>query len=89
LVADAHGRLLDLAPGNQAPRTEQIITAQPTATRRQRVSTAVAVAVILAGGLVVSVLLIVVRDIVTTLAGGGITSLVLQALLRLCNRKER
>ncbi|MGV9248017.1 hypothetical protein [Streptomyces sp. NPDC003710] len=47
------------------------------------------VTTILTGGLVVTVLLVVVRDIVTTVASTSVTGLVLKALLMPSNRRDR
>jgi hypothetical protein len=48
----------------------------------------VRVTVILTGGLVVTVLLVLIRDIVTTVASTGVTGLILKALLTPSNRRE-
>jgi hypothetical protein len=84
-VTDAHGRLVTLIPAEQQPQTQAVPA--PRA-RRQHGSTAVTIAGIFVGGVVAVVLLIVIRDIATTVAGGGVTGLILQGLFRLC-RKER
>ncbi|MEU3491196.1 hypothetical protein [Streptomyces massasporeus] len=47
------------------------------------------VTVVLAGGLVVSVLLVVIRDIVTTVASTSVTGLILKALLTPSSRRHR
>ncbi|MFE1198477.1 hypothetical protein ACFW6E_37995 [Streptomyces olivaceoviridis] len=50
---------------------------------------AIRIAVILTAGLVVSVLLVVIRDIVTTVAGTSATGLILKALLTTSSRRDR
>ncbi|WOT40655.1 hypothetical protein [Streptomyces coeruleorubidus] len=44
---------------------------------------------ILTAGLVASVLLVVIRDIVTTVASTSVTGLILRALLTPASRRER
>ncbi|MEU3341825.1 hypothetical protein [Streptomyces sp. NPDC006668] len=88
-VADAHGRHVDFTltgptsmPG--CPCTRSAARPQP---RGRPGAVAVRVAAIMTAGLVASVLLVVVRDIVTTLASTSATGLVLKALLTPPRRK--
>ncbi|WP_037680692.1 hypothetical protein [Streptomyces griseus] len=88
LVTDAHGRSTDLT--SNAP----VIGCRcgeraPLPRTRHWARAAVAITAILTVGLVVSVLLLVVRDIVTTVAGTGVTGLILKALLAPSNRRDR
>ncbi|MEV5900060.1 hypothetical protein [Streptomyces sp. NPDC052127] len=74
-VADAHGRHVDFTPPGAAsmhgcPCMRSTAGLQP---RRRPGATAVRVAAILAAGLVVSVLIVVIRDIVTTAASTSLT----------------
>lgn len=91
-VADAHGRTIDFTAGGPAPmhacaRTRPAAEPQPRGRRRGAV--VVHVAAVLTGGLVVSVLLVVLRDIVTTLASTSATGLIVKALLVPSNRRDR
>ncbi|MFL4953326.1 hypothetical protein ACJ6WE_40050 [Streptomyces sp. MMS24-I31] len=91
-VADAHGRTFDLTTGNTAVTHDCACTrasVRPRPRGRPRVQTVVIITVVLTGGLVVTVLLIVIRDIVTTLAGTSVTGLILRALLTPSNRRDR
>lgn len=45
--------------------------------------------VVLTGGLVVAVLLVVIRDIITTVASTGVTGLILKALLTPSSKRDR
>jgi hypothetical protein len=85
-VTDAHGRLVTLTPGEQQPEIHIAPVLRP---RQPRSNAVVTIAGIFVGGAVAVVLLIVIRDVATTVAGGGITGLLLQGLLKLCNRRER
>ncbi|MFF7452034.1 MULTISPECIES: hypothetical protein [unclassified Streptomyces] len=88
LVTDAHGRSTDLtsnAPGIGCRCGDRA----PLPRTRHWARAAVAITAILTVGLVVSVLLLVVRDIVTTVAGTGVTGLILKALLAPSNRRDR
>ncbi|WP_327328712.1 hypothetical protein OG735_41335 (plasmid) [Streptomyces sp. NBC_01210] len=87
LVTDAHGRSLDLT-NSQAPAVPWA-THHQTRTRRRRTGVAVSIAAVLAGGLVLSVLLIVIRDIATTVASTSVTGLLLRALLTSSGKRER
>lgn len=88
LVTDAHGRSTDLT--TNAPVTGCRCGGRgPLPKSRHWAKAAVAITVILAVGLVVSVLLLVVRDIVTTVASTGVTGLILKALLAPSNRRDR
>ncbi|MFD5341517.1 hypothetical protein [Streptomyces hawaiiensis] len=50
---------------------------------------AIRIAAILAAGLVASVLLVVIRDIVTTVASTSVTGLILKALLTPSSKRDR
>ena len=82
-VADAHGRHVDFMV--TAPTSTHGCTCtRPDTSARPRGrpgKVAVHVAAILTAGLVASVFLVVVRDIVTTFASTSVTGLVLKALL--------
>lgn len=83
-VADAHGRTIDLTTStpiamHDCPCARTSVRPRPRG--RPRARTVVIVAVTLAGGLVVSVLLVVIRDIVTTVASTSVTGLIVKALL--------
>lgn len=84
-MLDAHGRQINLTATNAQPAH----THPCTCARTSRGAVVVRVTVVLIGGLVVSVLLVVIRDIVTTVAGTGVTGLILKALLAPSNRRGR
>lgn len=90
-VADAHGRNVDLAAAGPAfthdcPCTRHFARSRP---RGRPGAVVIRVAAVLAAGVVTSVLLIVIRDIVTTMASTGATGLILRALLMPAGRRER
>ncbi|WP_432197058.1 hypothetical protein [Streptomyces sp. bgisy027] len=91
-VADAHGRNIDLTP-NGATSIHDCPCLRPVAGTQPRGHPAgalvIRVTIILTGGLVVMVLLVVVRDIVTTIASTSVTGLILKALLMPSNRRDR
>ncbi|MGW2426623.1 hypothetical protein ACWC0C_47050 [Streptomyces sp. NPDC001709] len=90
-VADAHGRTIDLTPTGPTsthgcPCTRPAAGTQP---RGRPGAVVIRVAVILTVGLVASVLLVVIRDIVTTVASTSVTGLILRALLTSAGERER
>ncbi|MCX5097733.1 hypothetical protein OOK36_55855 [Streptomyces sp. NBC_00365] len=90
-VADAHGRTIDLTVNrptiNSCPCTHPVARA---AIREQpRGAAVVRVTAILTGGLVMTVLLVVIRDVVTTVASTSVIGLVLRALVTLLSPRER
>lgn len=91
-VADAHGRTVDLTVDRPAP-TPTYANVRPAADLRPRGrprgAAAIYVAAVLTGGLVVSVLLVVLRDIVTTLASTSATGLIVKALLVPSSKQDR
>ena len=91
-VADAHGRTVDLTVGRPEP-IPTYANVRPAADLRPRGhprgAVAIYVAAVLTGGLVVSVLLVVLRDIVTTLASTSATGLIVKALLAPSSRQDR
>ena len=91
-VADAHGRTIDLTVGRPAPIHTHADTRPARDLRprgRPRSTVIVHIAAVLTGGLVVSVLLVVLRDIVTTLASTSTAGLIVKALLAPSNRRDR
>lgn len=90
-MADAHGRTIDLTPTTSTPTPNCPCTRPVTGPRARGRPGAVVirVAVILTAGLVASVLLVVIRDIVTTVASTSVTGLILRALLTPASRRER
>jgi hypothetical protein len=91
-VADAHGRTIDLTTnGPTSIRSSPGTTPVAEAWERGRPRGAVVARVtfILTSGLVAAVLLVVIRDIVTTVASTSVTGLVLRALLTPSNWRER
>jgi hypothetical protein len=83
-VADAHGRTIDLTTRtpiamHDCPCTRTSVRPRPRG--RPRARTVVIITAVLVGGLVVSVLLVVIRDIVTTVASTSVTGLIVKALL--------
>lgn len=91
-VADAHGRNIDLTPTGATSTpgcacSRAIAGTQPRGHPRGAV--VVRVTITLTGGLVVTVLLVVIRDIVTTVASTSVTGLILKALLMPSNRRDR
>ncbi|MET7458022.1 hypothetical protein ABZT03_40495 [Streptomyces sp. NPDC005574] len=90
-VADAHGRQVDLTLTGP-PLTHHCSCMNPTAGPRPRGrpgAVAIRVAAVLTIGLVISVLLVVIRDIVTTVASTSATGLILKALLAPAGSRER
>ncbi|MEU4490075.1 hypothetical protein AB0H94_35260 [Streptomyces purpurascens] len=89
-VADAHGRTVDLTPSGPALIHDSFdARLEPQPRGRPRGTAVVRVTAILAGGLVVSVLLVVIRDIVTTVASTSATGLLLKVLLAPSSRRHR
>ncbi|WP_327349029.1 hypothetical protein [Streptomyces europaeiscabiei] len=88
LVTDAHGRSTDLT-SNPPVVGCRCGERAPLPRTRHWARAAVAATAILAVGLVVSVMLLVVRDIVTTVASTSVTGLVLKALLMPSHRRDR
>ncbi|MFJ8469634.1 hypothetical protein [Streptomyces swartbergensis] len=91
-VADAHGRNVDLTPTDTT--TAHDCTCSRAVARTQsrghpRGTVAVRVTIILTGGLVVTVLLVVIRDVVTAVASTSVTGLILKALLMPSHRRDR
>ncbi|GGZ22185.1 hypothetical protein GCM10010300_77400 [Streptomyces olivaceoviridis] len=88
---DAHGRQIDYT--THATHTHACpcgtSSAGPRPRGRPSGAVAIRIAVILTAGLVVSVLLVVIRDIVTTVAGTSATGLILKALLTTSSRRDR
>jgi hypothetical protein len=91
-VADAHGRNIDLTPSG-ARSTQDCACSRVVAGTQPRGhprgAVVVRVTIILTGGLVVTVLLVVIRDIVTTVASTSVTGLILKALLMPSHRRDR
>jgi hypothetical protein len=90
-VADAHGRHVDFTltgatPTHCSPCARPVIGAR---SRGRPGAVVIRLAAILAAGLVVSVLLVVIRDIAITVANTGLTGLVVKALLTSSNRRDR
>lgn len=82
-VADAHGRNVHFTPAELAstpncPCTRHVPDTRP---RGRPGAVVIRVAAVLTAGLVASVLLVVIRDIVTTVASTSVTGLILKALL--------
>ena len=90
IVADAHGRQVGFTFTGPTAAGE-CSCRRPVAGLRPRGRpgrVAIRIAAILTAGLVVSVFLVVIRDIVTTVASTSVTGLVLKALLT-PSRRER
>ena len=88
-VSDAHGRFVDVTSTGPTS-THGCPCMRPSAGPRPRGrpgAVAVRIAAIVTAGLVASVLLVVVRDIVTTLASTSATGLVIKALLAPSSRR--
>ncbi|MEU0646033.1 hypothetical protein [Streptomyces umbrinus] len=88
-VADAHGRNVDFMPTeptstHSCPCTRHVPDTGP---RGRPGAVVIGVAAVLTAGLVASVLLVVIRDIVTTVASASVTGLILKALLTPSNRQ--
>jgi hypothetical protein len=90
-VADAHGRTINLTPHGPAPQAHGCpCQHQAPPAQGRAASAAVTVAALLAAGAVLSVLLLVIRDvIITTLASTSLAGLALNALLSSSDRKEQ
>lgn len=91
-VADAHGRNIDLTPTSAGSAHDCTCSRAMAGTRPRghpRGTVVIRVTVILTGGLVVTVLLVVIRDIVTTVASTSVTGLILKALLMPSHRRDR
>ncbi|MEU1407853.1 hypothetical protein ABZ471_36950 [Streptomyces sp. NPDC005728] len=90
-VADAHGRTVDFMLTGPTS-THDCSCPRPVAGHHPRGrpgAVVIRIAAVLTAGLVASVLLVVVRDIVTTVASTSATGLILRALLMLSNRRGR
>jgi hypothetical protein len=90
-VSDAHGRNVDFmltgpTSAHGCPCARDVPGPQP---RGRPGAVAIRVAAVLSAGLVASVLLLVIRDIVTTVASTGVTGLLVRALLTPPNGRER
>ncbi|MGW1147504.1 hypothetical protein ACWD6I_21165 [Streptomyces sp. NPDC002454] len=86
LVRDAHGRTLDLAADRAQAPQPALPTARGGWGRGARV--ALGVAAVLAAGLLLSVLLLVVRDLVTSSLTSGLAGLLVRTVLG-PRRRER
>ncbi|MFF5315575.1 MULTISPECIES: hypothetical protein [Streptomyces] len=88
LVTDAHGRSTDFT--TNAPVTGcQCGGRGPLPKSRHWAKAAVAIAAILTAGLVVSVLLLTIRDIVVAVAGSSATGFLLKILFASSDRRDR
>lgn len=90
-VADAHGRTVDFMLTG-ATSTRGCPGVRPVAGTRPRGrpgAVVIRVAAVLTAGLVASVLLVVIRDIVTTVASTSVTGLLVRALLTPPGGRER
>jgi hypothetical protein len=90
-VADAHGRIVDFTLTG-ATSTHACPCTRTVAGPRSRGrpgAVALRVIAILTAGLVAAVLLVVIRDIVTTVASTSVTGLIVKALLVPSNRRAR
>ncbi|MFI1510209.1 hypothetical protein [Streptomyces sp. NPDC020597] len=88
LVTDAHGRSTDLT--SNAPVTGcRCGERAPLRKTRHWARAAVAITAILTVGLVVSVLLLVVRDVLVAVTGSSVTGLLLKALFASSDRREQ
>jgi hypothetical protein len=90
-VADAHGRTVDFmltgpTSTHDCSCPRPVVGHQP---RGRPGAVVIRVTAVLTAGLVASVLLVVVRDIVTTAASTSATGLILRALLTPPNRHGR
>lgn len=89
-VADAHGRPTDLTPVNPVAGCRCGGRADEAAPKaRPWAKAAVAIVAILTTGLLLSVLLLVVRDIAVAVAGSGVTGWLLKALFAPAARQDR
>ncbi|MFF5147876.1 hypothetical protein ACFY6U_50610 [Streptomyces sp. NPDC013157] len=90
-VADAHGRNVDFMVTRPASTCTCPCT-RPTEDPRPRGrpgAVVIRVAAILTAGLVAAVLLVVIRDVITTMASTGVTGLILRAFLTPSDRRDR
>ncbi len=90
-VADAHGRSVDFTLTGPTS-THGCSCTRPGAgppPRGRPGAVAIRIAAILAAGLVASVLFVVIRDIVTTVASTSVTGLILKALLTPSSKRDR
>jgi hypothetical protein len=93
VITDAHGRIVDLPQHGQASRCSCSCTHAPHVPRarsRAGASAVIAVAAVLAAGLVLSVLLLAIRDvIITVLTSTSIAGLALRSLLHPSGKRGR
>ncbi|MEU9313439.1 hypothetical protein [Streptomyces sp. NPDC048256] len=87
-VFDAHGRPANFGSAVHACRCDGHNLA-PTLRARHWGKAAVAIVAILTAGLVASVLLLVIRDIVTAVAGASVASFLLKGLVATFGRSDR
>nr|WP_024126120.1 hypothetical protein [Streptomyces sp. FR1]AHE38738.1 hypothetical protein pFRL2_63c [Streptomyces sp. FR1] len=88
LVTDAHGRSTDLT--TNLPVTGCRCGGRgPLPKSRHWAKAAVVITVILTAGLVVSVLLLAVRDIVVAVAGSSVTGFLFKVLFASSDRRDR
>ncbi|MCL7430145.1 hypothetical protein [Streptomyces sp. YS415] len=91
-VADAHGRSIDLTATGARSTHDCTCSRAMAGTQSRghlRGTLVIRLTVILTGGLVVMVLLVVIRDIVITVASTSVTGLIFKALLRPSHRRDR
>jgi hypothetical protein len=88
LVTDAHGRLLDLMSVGQVSQAPQV-PADLSTQRRRLMPSVVGVTAVLVGGVVGIVLIVAIRDIAMTVAGTGVSGVLLKALLAPSSQRER
>ncbi|TLQ38756.1 hypothetical protein [Streptomyces marianii] len=90
---DAHGRQINLTATNAELAHTHPCTCARTQEgprlRGSRGAVVVRITVVLTVGLVVSVLLVVIRDVITTLASGSAVGLIVKALLAPSSRRGR
>ncbi|WP_329391459.1 hypothetical protein OG625_40125 (plasmid) [Streptomyces sp. NBC_01351] len=88
VVTDAHGRPTDLKTPASGLRCDGHAHA-PLPKARHWAKAAVVIAAILATGLLVSVLLLVIRDVVAMVAGTSVTGFLLKPLFTPSHRQDR
>ncbi|MFJ4980400.1 hypothetical protein ACIP6X_34650 [Streptomyces coeruleorubidus] len=88
LVTDAHGRSTDFTTNTPVTGCE-CGGRGPLPKSRHWAKAAVAITAILTAGLVVSVLLLTVRDIVVAVAGSSVTGFLLKVLFASSDRRDR
>lgn len=88
VVTDAHGRPTDLRTPTGGFRCNGHAPA-PVPRARHWAGAAVAIAAILTTGLLVTVLLLVIRDVVATVTGTGVAGLLLKLLITPSGRRGR